>query len=418
MIPLGPGIRTVPKQASVCLVTAHGRQVLESRRDERLIDVLNRFGVPWSAVSTYLVPESGGAPFVSPCLDVPLRDLHGIAEILVYFNRNVNPFLSSLHQFRTVESSDPANAATEYFYQRLDNARSTSEVLLKKLAPAECMSAVASQVAETIRQVLPPGAHLVIGVSGGGDSNALLYALKQIQDHELTLHPIIIKGIPDWDSGVPRARALCQSYGLELTVMEEGEVKGLLGLEADSTPLIDRFEHEFKGDDFEFLGTLLVRLALAQRARRLGTSFICTGLNLEDVVCENLFRISSGMKPAGVPSRVIGDVTLVCPLWMCPKRIIDGCFPKYSLENYQARYPCFSLGRNLYYSVVYSMQSQFPGFLEQFARGMAELAERDPVTYTFDEQLGFHVERAVPLALRRKFQKMLGRPLSSEARHG
>jgi len=237
--------------------------------------------------------------------------------------------------------------------------------------------------------------------------------VSQLRDHGVTLHPVIIKGIPDWDTGVPRAQELCASYGLDLRIMDETEVKGLLGIPADSTSLIDRYEREFPGDDFDFLGSLLIRLALARHARDVGTRYICTGLNLEDVLCENMFRISTGLPPAPVPVREIGDVTLVLPLWLCPKRIIDGCFPKYSLANYQARYPCFSLGRNLYYSIVYAMQSQFPGFPEQLARGLSELAAQAPVAYVFDEQLGFHVERFVPLPLRARFLRMLGRDTTS-----
>jgi hypothetical protein len=236
----------------------------------------------------------------------------------------------------------------------------------------------------------------------------MLYGLSQMRDYDLVVKPIIIKGIPDWDQGVPRARELCDSYGLELTILEEQDVKMLLGLPTNSGSLIDRFEREFKGDDFEFLGTLLIRLALSKYARNIGTSFICTGLNLEDILCECMFRLSHGLKPAPFPSRTIGDLTLIMPLWLCPKRIIDGCFPKFSLENYDGRYPCFSLGRNLYYSVVYAMQSQFPGFPEQIARGLSELSSKDPVVYTLDEQLGFHVERFVPFPLRQKFERMLG----------
>lgn len=113
------------------------------------------------------------------------------------------------------------------------------------------------------------------------------------------------------------------------------------------------------------------------------------------------------MKPASCPVREIGDMKLIMPLWMCPKRIIDGCFPKFSLDNYDARYPCFSLGRNLYYSIVYNLQSSFPGFTEQLAQGLSTLASSDPVKYHLDDQLGFYVERMVPLALRHKFQRML-----------
>ncbi|HWC47663.1 MAG TPA: hypothetical protein VG448_02135 [Solirubrobacterales bacterium] len=394
---------------AVSIVTSHGRQVLNAEPDERLAEVLARNGVPWSAISAYAVPASGGEPELRPSLDRKLKDFSDTKEILLYFNRNVNPFIFSLANYKTVESSDPGQEATEYFYQRLDNDTGTSEVFLKKLSPEECRSVIADRVREVIYGSLPEQTDLVVGVSGGGDSNALLYGLSQVQDHDLTIHPLIITGIPDWDAGVPRAEALCEDYGLELTVVDEKGVKDLLGIPHDSMPLIERFEREFKGDDFEFLGTLLIRLALIKRARELDSSFICTGLNLEDILCEGLYRVSSGMKPAPIPVREIGTTTLVTPLWLCPKRIIDGCFPRYSLENYDARYPCFSLGRNLYYSMIYSLQSQFPGFLEQLARGLSDLASKDPVIYEFDEQLGFHVERFVPFALRHRFDRMLGR---------
>lgn len=393
---------------AVYLVTTHGRQELASDGNERVCDLLSRYNVPWSAVSVYAIPVGDGEPRLTPCLDRWLSDFDEASELLLYFNRNVNPFIFSLNQFQTVATNDGTAQATEYFYQRMDNARSAADAYLKKLSPEECRQIIADRVRDAVLATVPAGSDLVVGVSGGGDSNALLHALGQLHDHALKLHPVIIKGIPDWDKGVPRARELCAKYGLSLTVMDEQEVKGLLGIPPDSLALIDRFEREFKGDDFEFMGTLLVRLALAKKAREVGTSYICTGLNLEDVLCEALFRVSSGMKPAPFPKRGIGDITLVFPLWLCPKRIIDGCFPKMSLENYDSRYPCFSLGRNLYYSVIYAMQSQFPGYVEQLAHGLSELSSADPVKYEMDEQLGFHVERFVPFPLRQKFRKMLG----------
>lgn len=406
---------TAHELPTVSVVTAHGRQPLSAGADERLIEILDRNHVPWSAVAVYVVPRSGGDPRLSASLDRTLADFEDAAEILLYFNRNVNPFTFDIRDFTTIESDNPGEEALEYVYQRLDNETGTAESFLKKLSPAECRQIIADRVGDTVRAHLPRGAHLVVGVSGGGDSNAMLYGLSRIEDHDLTVHPVILKGIPDWDAGVPRAEALCENYGLELTVIDAAEVKSLLGLPTDSVDLIDRFEREFQGDDFEFLGTLLIRLALSKAARDLGTTFIATGVNLEDIVCENLYRVSTGLKPAPFPARLIGETTLLLPLWLCPKRIIDGCFPKFSLENYDARYPCFSLGRNLYYSVVYSLQSQYPGYLEQIAHGLSKLSLKDPVQYTFNEQLGFHVERTVPFPLLRRFQKMLGtaQPVSS-----
>lgn len=389
----------------ISVVTAHGRQLLSSRPDERLIDVLGRNNVPWSAVSIY--QRRDGEEAVSLCsgLEKTMAEFDA-DQLFLYFNRNVNPFKFSPEKFQVVKSADQDSESTEYIYQDLKNADASAQSYLKKLSPEECRDIIAARVAETIKQHLPQGADLVVGVSGGGDSNSLLHGLSLIRDY-VNVHPVIIMGIPDWDKGVPRAEELCRNYQLDLKIIKEDEVKSLLGIPADGESLIDRFERTFQGDDFEFLGTLLIRLSLTGYARELGTRFISTGLNLEDVLCENLYRVSTGLKPASSPARKIGDMTLVMPLWMCPKRIIDGCFPKYSLDNYEARYPCFSLGRNLYYSVIYTLQSSYPGFPEQMARGLSELAAKDPVEYQLDEQLGFYVERMVPLALRHKFQKML-----------
>lgn len=396
--------RTTPV---VQIVTAHGRQELEGRGDERLVDLLARHAVPWSAVAAYVVPRDGGDMRLCPSLDRRLDTFPDAAEILLYFNRNVNPFLFALGSYKLVEGVSGGDHATDYFYQKYDNDRSTAETFLKQLSPEECRFVIAERVADMVRASMPEGGKLVVGVSGGGDSNAMLHGLTQLAGSGVEIHPVIIMGIPDWDLGVPRARELCATYGLDLTVIEEAQVGSLLGIAPGTGSLIDRFEREFKGDDFEFLGTLLIRLALMRHARDIGASFIATGLNLEDVLCEALFRVSNGMKPAPFPARDIGEVKLLFPLWLCPKRIIDGCFPKFSLQNYEARYPCFSLGRNLYYSVVYAVQSQFPGFAEQLARGLSQVSLADPVRYTFDEQLGFHVERFVPFPLRQRFQRMI-----------
>jgi tRNA(Ile)-lysidine synthase TilS/MesJ len=393
----------------VSVVTSHGRQRLHGERHERLIDVLTRNQVPWSAVSIYVKPKGGDRLELRACLGTRLDELGDVSDVLLYFNRNVNPFKFSLAGFSVVDSATPLEpSGTEYIYQELDNQHSSSSAYLKKLSPDECKTVIADRVGDVIKAHLPAGAGIVVGVSGGGDSNSLLHALSRQVEAGLKIHPVIIKGIPDWDLGVPRAQALCDSYGIPLTIIEEQEVKSLLHMAPQTPSLIEAFEREFKGDDFEFVGTLLIRLALSRKARELGTSYICTGLNLEDLLCESLFRISTGLKPAPFPMRQIGSTQLLFPLWLCPKRIIDGCFPKFSLENYDARYPCFSLGRNLYYSIVYALQSQFPGFSEQLARGLSTQSVKDPVNYVYDEQLGFHVERFVPFRLRQQFKRMLG----------
>lgn len=398
-------LRSTDSGPEVSVVTSHGRQVLNSHPGERLIDTLNRHGVPWSALSIYTVVD-GGDPEITPCLDRVVSDYNEVDKILLYFNRNVNPFKFAVNDFTAVES-DGEGAATEYLYQDLVNETADVTTYLKKLNPEECREVIADRVNDTISRVIGQEAEtLVVGISGGGDSNAMLHGLTLLDNSNVTIKPVILMGIPDWDSGVPRAKELCENYGLDLTVITEPEVRQLLGIEAGAS-LIDRFEREFQGDDFEFMGTLLIRLALTEYAKRLGASYIATGLNLEDVLCEAMYRTTSGLPAAGLPARRIGEVTLLYPLWLCPKRIIDGCFPKYSLANYDMRYPCFSLGRNLYYSMIYTLQSAYPGMCERLAEGFAKMSDTAGVEYHLHRELGFYVERDVPFPLVRRFKKML-----------
>ena len=257
---------------------------------------------------------------------------------------------------------------------------------------------------------IPKGAKIIVGVSGGGDSNALLYGMSRAaKQFSLDIHPIIIKGIPEWDEGVARAKELSENYGLPLHVVEDGEVRRIFGIPASGPSLMERFEKEFQGDDFEYFATLIIRVVLSSLSRKIGANYICTGANLEDVTSDALFRVINGWSPAPLPVRQIGDQALVMPLWLCPKKIIDGCFPKFSLENYEMRYPCMSLGRSLYYGLTFNLQSNFPGVIERFIQGAAALAENDPTKYTLHEQLGFEVERQIPLPLLTKFERMLGR---------
>jgi hypothetical protein len=54
----------------------------------------------------------------------------------------------------------------------------------------------------------------------------------------LKIVPVIIKGIPDWDNGVPRAKELCDQYGLSLRILEEDEVCKLLNIKPGKKALI------------------------------------------------------------------------------------------------------------------------------------------------------------------------------------
>lgn len=81
-----------------------------------------------------------------------------------------------------------------------------------------------------------------------------------------------------------------------------------------------------------------------------------------------------GKLPIPFPRRVIDGVSIFYPLYKCPKRILDGCFPKYSLENYEDRYPSHLNGRAIAYCFAQSINSLIPGLEFDLLSGLEKIS--------------------------------------------
>lgn len=392
---------------TVYLVSAHGKQRLSFNSNDRIIDILSRYNISWAGVNLYVRKEGKESLLLSTGLERQACEFAATDELHIVMTRNINPFpfqrldLDVMPAFSNIES-------TEFFFREPHSeTQQNPKLVLKKLSPEECIESVSANVHEVLDKVIPNGAKMVLGVSGGGDSNALLTALGRYQKKSIEIHGVIIKGIPEWDKGVPRAQALCDEHGIKLTVVDEDETRALLNIAKEKGPLVDVYERYFPGDDFEFLGTLMIRMALMKKAKAVGAEFFATGINLEDYMSECFFRLINGKTPLPAPVRPVGDMKLVYPLWMSPKKIIDGCYPKLSLENYNQRYPCYAFGRSLYYEMALQFTSSFPGGLERLAQKFGAWGQQDFTDFEFDQDLGFHVMEPVSFPLKHRLRKMM-----------
>jgi hypothetical protein len=226
----------------------------------------------------------------------------------------------------------------------------------------------------------------VVGTSGGGDSNILLSALLESEHVDAAdVFPVMMLGIPDWDTQVDNARDLCRSLGVELKVLDGAEAAQLAGL----VPF-DRVKeafHDFYPDaDLEFLGTWLLRRVLGAYAKSAGCSSVAFGANREDIISEGLARLARGFAPLPTPYRTIGDLTVLYPMYRVPKKIGDGAYPTYSLENYEARNPSFSPGRSVYYYLAYALPAMVPGVDVTLLDGFEKLAADSVDPYVKDPQ--------------------------------
>ncbi len=392
------------------LFSTHGMFDLPHGDDDTVLDVLNSAQIAWASVALY-VKEVGDSGFrLFPCLGTKMSEFGRNTLVAAFLQRNIDP-TSYIHAHLKI--SDPADgngAVAEYLYR--DLSQRSGNTILRRFSRAECIQVVEENVSSMLDQYFEKSgsgvAKIVIGVSGGGDSNALISALEKYKsDKNIEIIPVIISGPGEWDAGISRAKDICDQLSLKLNVVSELETREILGATGEGPDLISRFGKQFPGEDYEFLGTLIIRRVLVHIAKLNNARHICTGINFEDLIAEYFAWNLRGGMPPELPVRKVDGVKLLFPLWKTPKKIIDGCYPKHSFANYEGRYPSFSPGRTLAYQLAYVLTSDFPGVGEKLLDSSAELSTRLGSPLVFDADLGFDTLGPIPMALRLAHKRLL-----------
>ena len=83
--------------------------------------------------------------------------------------------------------------------------------------------------------------------------------------------------------------------------------------------------------------------------------------------------------------------------------MLDGCYPKYSLANYEDRFPSKMLARANVYYISQMLSSLIPGLEFDMLKGFKELASKNNDKGHFDEKLGFSVVEKLPLELKQRW---------------
>ncbi|MFQ6145295.1 hypothetical protein HUT11_23990 [Streptomyces seoulensis] len=381
----------------VHLETNHGLYRLEGRPDDDIKSVLDRFSIPMSSVWTFVLEDHTDVAKAASARRVTFvpatTRLSTVAaqgrEIHARVTRNINlPGLLGLDAQFVREIERPSTEWT--FPSGEDGAFKRVQT---QMSAEECFDFVVRSVDDVLSKWPAEGpVELVLGTSGGGDSNVLLSALMQAERIREggRVVPTMMLGIPDWDTQVDNARQICTSLGLELQIIEGERAAELAGVSSLEDLKTD-FHETYPDADLEFLGTWLLRKVLGGHAHSQGMKFVATGANREDIIAEGLSRIARGLAPLPSPYRPIGDVTFAYPMYKVPKKIGDGAYPTFSLENYEARNPSYSPGRSVFYYLSYYLADLAPGFDVDLLNGLSTLADLVPQPFEFDSELQDHV---------------------------
>ncbi len=279
--------------AKVQLITTHGIFELTPLMDETVLELLHRHQVPWTSISAYIKNCEDNSYKIFPCLEQRVQGFPDDVTLGLFYQRNINPMTYTRTNMEVSAVDNGEDAVTEYLYRDMKSGAKAPTVI-KKLSVTECRAIVTQRVHEMLDAHLTDSdvpVKIIVGVSGGGDSNALISAMSRYQSKKIELHPVIVCGPGEWDSGIPRAKEICNDLGLELTVIGEKETREILRAVPEGAPLIDRFTKVFPDEDYEFFGTLLIRLALSYVAADREADYICTGLNFEDLLAEEFARL-------------------------------------------------------------------------------------------------------------------------------
>ena len=372
--------------AAIHLETNHGTYVLDSVPGETVESVLRRHGVPVTAVFSYVVERHHHGPSARQVRFVPIGtrvDDSSVEDQTVCLRVTRNIDLPGLMRFGATQQRAVPHPSTEWTFP--DPERGAFAPTRAQLAPDECLDLVRASVVEVLN-AWPPNLprRLVVGTSGGGDSNALLSAVVDCGKFDPEeLFPVMMLGIPDWDTQVENARHLCASLGLSLRVVDAGAAARYAGVRS-LTDLRAGFVEAFPDADLEFLGTWLLRKVLGRCAAEVDARAVAIGANREDVLAEAFARIAIGVLPLPVPFRPIGETTFVYPMYRIPKKIGDGAFPTFSVENYEARAPSHSGGRTVFYYAAYLLSDALPGMDVTLLDGLLQVAQRHRVADPFE----------------------------------
>ncbi len=406
----GVGLDGDARQAPhrVVLETQHGNHVLTGGPDDTVATVLRDAGVPLSAVWTYV--NDGEDPSDRPAVRfvpgfTPLGQLQ--SEVRARVNRNID--LVGLSRLAPSRAQEAAEATTEWAFPGVGGG--AYERTEATLGQEDCVAIVREAVCRAL-DAWPQGVarRLLVGISGGGDSNVMLTALLQSQRLAPgDVVPVVVCG-PNMGQDLQIAHELCDELDCPLTPIDQRDAARLAGIYSVESFFL-AFEKHYPDADADFARTWLLRRTLAAAARERGIPAVAIGANREDLLSEGFLRLARGLAPMPAPFRRIGGEMFVYPMCEVPKKIGDGAYPRRSMDNYETRTPSVAAGRSAFYQLAYLLADHLPGMDMTLLAGFNRLgtdiaAQQDPIV--LDDELRDHIaDRMSGTAQRQRWHAFL-----------
>lgn len=356
--------------------------------DLTLEDVLALRRLPGNLFQAYISTEPGQQRPVP--IDTPVSALSPNAEVTLrcIMNPNFSEFLEILVTRHTRDE-----AVT--LLQDIDFGTEGCEKIVYELDAKVALELVADKVRSFVAEHSHAG-QVLAGVSGGGDSNALIGALAAASE-ERGAHLVAFTLIcdPIWpETSAERAAAICHAHGVEHLLIDGSEMMRVLRMKTDVPTFYAAFLARYGRNTAHFFGTYMISAIARRLCEEHGTSEYCLGFNREDVLAEVLFSVLNGRRPLEYPVRRFGDKRLLMPVWEIPKLVLDACYPDYSKQNYEDRIDT-TPQRGLIYFLSHAIEGIYPNLGLSLMRGLRDMLADNWGQLRHNEEFDLYIEELV-----------------------
>ena len=341
---------------NVKIKTTPQELILEAPVDLTLQEVLRINKLPVSLFQGYIFNTKNLEKKQIPIpLNLKIKDIDAENEIIIQCIRNTD-LRQVLPQKIFYKKADGAiTILRDLNIEEKECSETTYEI-----NETEAKNIVAKEV-EIFMEEFSRAKKIVLGISGGGDSNTLVRSLKKFSinnKNEYICFTLVFD--PIWpDSGAERASELCKENKIEHHIYNSKDIKKILKMRGKLEDFFDEFSKLFGDNTSHFFATYIISLVARMLCKKHKTDEYGLGYNREDVLAELTFSLMNGQKPLSFPIRNFGSIKLLMPLWKIPKKILDACYPKYSIKNYQERIDKTTAQRSIIYYLAHAIEDAY-----------------------------------------------------------
>lgn len=346
-----------------------GSQSLPAEPGETLLDLLRVQGIPVNAVMTRvngkIVAEDG--------VVIQADDLIEIIQV-----RHYDMQVTRAPSRRRYAAVEPVYTKSVSFddHGRVEvRSEQFDAAALPRYVEDVFVDSVLS--AGTIRA----GDEIVLGLSGGRDSIALLKLLERTRDRlpEFTMTALTITGLPDWEESETFRAAVsaCERLGMVHDIATAEDVQNVFSL---NRPFVDAMNVVVASDRSAatmVIGHQVLRRMLEVNAARRGVATVAWGFNADDLLASLVTWWMSGYRMGPLPIREIGDFRYTFPLYRITKKeltlYLELVAPEWNRQGAPGRFTTGPDERSMSYAIADHLLELWPGADYYAFSGFAEM---------------------------------------------